>query len=172
MCIRDSLTRVYKKAVATAEAGGRVVMVVQEAPQEGQQKSRRAYQNLSSNGAAVDEVLFFPAGTIAFGHAAGWTNATESAYANTHAWAGGGEDPLRPPRCRQPGVLRRHSRLMNPRDVRVLLFASRRDDVTRMVGTEALRRLAFVAGGTGGRCLLYTSPSPRDGLLSRMPSSA
>ena len=26
---------------------------------------------------------------------------------------------------------------------------------------------------TGGKgCLLYTSPSPRDGLLSRMPSSA
>ena len=24
----------------------------------------------------------------------------------------------------------------------------------------------------GGTCLLYTSPSPRDGLLSRMPSSA
>ena len=24
----------------------------------------------------------------------------------------------------------------------------------------------------GGPCLLYTSPSPRDGLLSRMPSSA
>ena len=24
----------------------------------------------------------------------------------------------------------------------------------------------------GGVCLLYTSPSPRDGLLSRMPSSA
>ena len=27
-------------------------------------------------------------------------------------------------------------------------------------------------GGTGEICLLYTSPSPRDGLLSRMPSSA
>ena len=27
------------------------------------------------------------------------------------------------------------------------------------------------AGPVGG-CLLYTSPSPRDGLLSRMPSSA
>ena len=26
--------------------------------------------------------------------------------------------------------------------------------------------------GQRGRCLLYTSPSPRDGLLSRMPSSA
>ena len=98
----------YKKAVATAEAGRRVVMVMQEAPREGEQKSRRAYQNLSNTEVAVDVVLFFPAGTIAFGHAAGWTNATESTYANTHAWAGGEEDPLRPPRCRQPGVLRRH----------------------------------------------------------------
>ena len=26
--------------------------------------------------------------------------------------------------------------------------------------------------GRGNVCLLYTSPSPRDGLLSRMPSSA
>ena len=26
--------------------------------------------------------------------------------------------------------------------------------------------------GCGKTCLLYTSPSPRDGLLSRMPSSA
>ena len=26
--------------------------------------------------------------------------------------------------------------------------------------------------GIGMTCLLYTSPSPRDGLLSRMPSSA
>ena len=29
----------------------------------------------------------------------------------------------------------------------------------------------FMPGGKSG-CLLYTSPSPRDGLLSRMPSSA
>ena len=29
------------------------------------------------------------------------------------------------------------------------------------------------SGGKDGKiCLLYTSPSPRDGLLSRMPSSA
>ena len=47
-------------------------------------------------------------------------------------------------------------------------------------------RVILAAGGTGGHvfpaiglaealsksCLLYTSPSPRDGLLSRMPSSA
>mgnify|MGYP003321196096 CR=1 FL=1 len=33
----------------------------------------------------------------------------------------------------------------------------------------------FIVGGLSGvshACLLYTSPSPRDGLLSRMPSSA
>ena len=35
-------------------------------------------------------------------------------------------------------------------------------------------RLSDLAQGTGRKnaCLLYTSPSPRDGLLSRMPSSA
>ena len=35
---------------------------------------------------------------------------------------------------------------------------------------EAARRM--LAAKQGGACLLYTSPSPRDGLLSRMPSSA
>ena len=38
-------------------------------------------------------------------------------------------------------------------------------------------RMAALEGGVGAvctasGCLLYTSPSPRDGLLSRMPSSA
>ena len=31
---------------------------------------------------------------------------------------------------------------------------------------------AAVPSGASTGCLLYTSPSPRDGLLSRMPSSA
>ena len=34
---------------------------------------------------------------------------------------------------------------------------------------DIYRKLLSKSGGT---CLLYTSPSPRDGLLSRMPSSA
>ena len=94
---QGALARVYKKAVATAEAGGRVVMVVQEAPREGDPKSCRAYQSLGGNGVAVDAVLFFPAGTIAFGHAAGWANATESAYANEHPRVGrGGRGPSPP----------------------------------------------------------------------------
>ena len=31
---------------------------------------------------------------------------------------------------------------------------------------------AVIKASNGEACLLYTSPSPRDGLLSRMPSSA
>ena len=36
----------------------------------------------------------------------------------------------------------------------------------------AIAAAAFLAPGLVDSCLLYTSPSPRDGLLSRMPSSA
>ena len=36
---------------------------------------------------------------------------------------------------------------------------------------SAFIHLAWL-GLVGSLCLLYTSPSPRDGLLSRMPSSA
>ena len=42
-------------------------------------------------------------------------------------------------------------------------------------GARAARRDGLVPGviyGGDEACLLYTSPSPRDGLLSRMPSSA
>ena len=46
-------------------------------------------------------------------------------------------------------------------------------------GTPSGRAIGAIAGGNLahftaelGGCLLYTSPSPRDGLLSRMPSSA
>ena len=34
------------------------------------------------------------------------------------------------------------------------------------------KRFYMTSGGEYQICLLYTSPSPRDGLLSRMPSSA
>ena len=37
---------------------------------------------------------------------------------------------------------------------------------------ELLPSAADVIAARGLPCLLYTSPSPRDGLLSRMPSSA
>ena len=42
-----------------------------------------------------------------------------------------------------------------------------------LVGTGGFRKNAQAkVAGQGKICLLYTSPSPRDGLLSRMPSSA
>ena len=36
----------------------------------------------------------------------------------------------------------------------------------------AIEKYEWDTDGNGTYCLLYTSPSPRDGLLSRMPSSA
>ena len=39
-----------------------------------------------------------------------------------------------------------------------------------MIAANWVPELVDIAGGSN--CLLYTSPSPRDGLLSRMPSSA
>ena len=46
--------------------------------------------------------------------------------------------------------------------------------LNKVSGTASLlKKLDFKAiAGTFSSCLLYTSPSPRDGLLSRMPSSA
>ena len=43
------------------------------------------------------------------------------------------------------------------------------------IDPDMFRRFRLQHGAYGTRmtdCLLYTSPSPRDGLLSRMPSSA
>ena len=40
-------------------------------------------------------------------------------------------------------------------------------EVQQQIGDGIVRTIAM-----GTTCLLYTSPSPRDGLLSRMPSSA
>ena len=37
---------------------------------------------------------------------------------------------------------------------------------------DALHHSSLILFRSLGFCLLYTSPSPRDGLLSRMPSSA
>ena len=62
---------------------------------------------------------------------------------------------------------------VNPVWVKDLRQASRSWTVT---GTLLLMLLVFYLISLGavifGDCLLYTSPSPRDGLLSRMPSSA
>ena len=44
----------------------------------------------------------------------------------------------------------------------------------KVLTSNATGEASWAAAAAGGitHCLLYTSPSPRDGLLSRMPSSA
>ena len=47
-----------------------------------------------------------------------------------------------------------------------------RVDVSLLDAAPNLKVISQMAVGLDNVCLLYTSPSPRDGLLSRMPSSA
>ena len=54
----------------------------------------------------------------------------------------------------------------SPRDYPLILIA-----LIRKMNTQAIDGLVSPYG-LNTNCLLYTSPSPRDGLLSRMPSSA
>ena len=61
-------------------------------------------------------------------------------------------------------------------------YLSTEDDLMRIFGGDRLKSMMSTMGWEEGEeltnrfmskaCLLYTSPSPRDGLLSRMPSSA
>ena len=55
---------------------------------------------------------------------------------------------------------------------RVLHDHANVSDQTRAKVQAAIATLGYVPNRLAGACLLYTSPSPRDGLLSRMPSSA
>ena len=48
----------------------------------------------------------------------------------------------------------------------------RKDLDSAMVAFAPSGKYMLIRGRSTGACLLYTSPSPRDGLLSRMPSSA
>ena len=56
-----------------------------------------------------------------------------------------------------------------------IFYVSLEDDLIRILGSESMKKMLEKLGLKDGEsidCLLYTSPSPRDGLLSRMPSSA
>ena len=57
---------------------------------------------------------------------------------------------------------------------RITLFSTKslRDDWTMPTPKGGVLGERFIPFDRVGACLLYTSPSPRDGLLSRMPSSA
>ena len=69
----------------------------------------------------------------------------------------------------QGGIKNRNGR-MYPVDI--LEKECNRYNKTFISQGRALGELGHPEGPTVNFCLLYTSPSPRDGLLSRMPSSA
>ena len=61
-----------------------------------------------------------------------------------------------------------------PRDEVDKLLVTLNEDFTTvdLGGLTFFTGCAVIQDTKNGVCLLYTSPSPRDGLLSRMPSSA
>ena len=59
---------------------------------------------------------------------------------------------------------------MEKQNIRIKLRAY--DNKILDASTEEIVNTVKRTGATIKGCLLYTSPSPRDGLLSRMPSSA
>ena len=58
-------------------------------------------------------------------------------------------------------------------DIIVPYFAKKLKDITQYIVSKRQDvKTTVIQNAHKGSCLLYTSPSPRDGLLSRMPSSA
>ena len=58
-------------------------------------------------------------------------------------------------------------RVLNPRGAHALAVG-----IDAPIEVEIKGHAGYYCAGMNQHCLLYTSPSPRDGLLSRMPSSA
>ena len=109
---------------------------------------------------------------------------------NVMILAAGRGERLRPitneiPKClveiRGRSLLERHLRMLSRSGVRrvVINLGWLGEKIVEVAGNGENFNLEIVYSDesdkileTGGGCLLYTSPSPRDGLLSRMPSSA
>jgi len=67
-----ALSRVWEKINAKARLW-QVVVVIQERPGE-KHLSRKHYRRYTTNDVTCTELAIFPAGTISFGHAAGWND--------------------------------------------------------------------------------------------------
>ena len=66
----------------------------------------------------------------------------------------------------------RKMKMISPSNVEVDIHIEKEDEYIGMCRREVLDGFLRDRAASLGACLLYTSPSPRDGLLSRMPSSA
>ena len=86
------------------------------------------------------------------------------------------ESPELPPLPDEPGEGKNWVGTEIPKPHLPILVLAGHADSQRMAGSGTPGRAVGIGGARpmqpGITCLLYTSPSPRDGLLSRMPSSA
>ena len=81
----------------------------------------------------------------------------------------------------QRGVMNLAHNLQDVRDLKRRTHANRLNGIDAVyLSTEEVKKFCPIINTSqdirypvlGGTCLLYTSPSPRDATLSRMPSSA
>jgi len=164
-----ALSRVWEKITATARLR-RVVVVIHERP--GQKRlPQKHYMRHSTNDVTYTELAIFPAGTISFGHAAGWNDyadrsgqsvkANSASSTHSHTWTCDEDGHLVVPDTHCPGVSRRHAGLLNTQDVRILLLDPSSDTKVTLDSCQIsdVRKLAFLLGGTGGR----TSVNRKDG---------
>ena len=144
------LSRVWPRIEATART--KIVVVVMQEQTLAKPRPRQYYQDRFPHNKNIRtvEVGFFPPGTLAFGHACGWPDS--SARTHTHSWSCKDGTCLVPPAYPSTPGLRRHPALLNCRDVRMLLIGPSAHVAlaAQKVTPEALRRLAFLVGGTGG----------------------
>ena len=125
-----ALSRVWEKITSTARLR-RVVVVVHERP-GGKRLPWKHYMHHSTNDVTCIELAIFTAGTISFGHAAGWNdyadrngrsaNPNSASSTHSHTWTCDEDGHLSVPDTHCPGVLRRHAGLLNMRDVHILLL--------------------------------------------------
>ena len=70
------------------------------------------------------------------------------------------------------GIEKQTLRLMPPYDICDFISANLHESVNAALPIQTNEHTTQIEDDILNVCLLYTSPSPRDGLLSRMPSSA
>jgi hypothetical protein len=138
-----ALSRVFDKARTTAKHGHRVVMFVQGLTGHGE-------EHWASQGAIA--LAHFPAGTLAWGHAAGWADDKTTPGGPSHSWSTSLYGSVLPPKEGDAGPLRRHVQLFNKRDVSLLLFGATAAEATA-ISHQQLRELAYLVNATGGRAV-------------------
>ena len=69
---------------------------------------------------------------------------------DSHGWSMDGYGNIKPPKEHEPGITRRHEKMMNQHDVRLLLFTKADDDILTTVSPDDLSELAYILAGTGG----------------------